>query len=1086
MISVINSLKLNGYLQSPQSWVSWIGWLVLFGFSIWLTTRSSKAEKKWQLEQWAFFGFLLALTPLVNLLQSSILVKGAILHPETAGTTYEIRSFLLLVLPWMLASVYLGALPAFFLSLVSGGIQAIFFSHSFAGIVEIGLIASLYIFLIRQNYRGWLFQFLRVPLICAGVCALFYPVIHLAVFLLGDAGAANIGFLLFTLKYSIFAFLLQMFTSGLICSVSLLLNPTARESEKDPVPSPFEKSFLTRVFSIFVVIVTLMVMMIVLGDWLFATNLSQTNLESDLEHITQQITSQVPLVFNEGFQSMEEASNTISAMDSGVLVSDFLGTYVLANSAFEKLILLDQQDQIIQVLANSSSEEDKIYLGPVEMAAIDLASQGIQNQVYILENSDSTGNVILFFVEKAQNSTLCLSETCIMIGYLSIFESEAGSELFGLIQEVEDANGFVVIMNSSGSILFRSGNYLNYMPLNMPYFQNGLSEYEDESGIHQIIYSQMSEDMDWKIVSAYPKYMIFDSAKQIIFPHLLLIFASIVMGGLILWPLLKYYTEKLEILTTESKEIAEGRLDNWINIQGDDEIGQLAATFRDMQRRLKDRFDEITRILSITQKVSSEMDLDQAIHPVLDELLKTGAETVRIYLPGIQDVNSGENQSYQYGTGKYADEYQVFDQQLMEFILRQKKTVIQNPLRAGLKFHRNPDIRLVALQMMEESENKGVLWATYPMYAEFSEAIPRFMSTIAQQISLAVKNIQSYKLADSGKTYMDQILNTVSVPILVVDKANHLRFANPSAAIFLQNSPGVDLGKPIHLALNSPELIQQLELRSIDVVRNEIKHGPSGLVFSVHSAPIFTNADVDGRVCVLENVTTYKEMDRAKSEFISNVSQDLKTPLTKIKSYLVMLSMVGELNQEQDEYTKKIQNGMERMSELVNDLLDLQRIESGELRLSKVAVWELIAPVVEDLTPVASQRNMRLFPPEIHLKTMVQVDQALYQRAVQNIVDNAIHYSNPESDIRIVTSEEGEYVRFQVIDQGIGISTVDLPHIFESFFRSADKKVQNRKGIGLGLSIAKSIIESHGGSISAESQLGKGTTISFTLPKRQK
>jgi signal transduction histidine kinase len=197
--------------------------------------------------------------------------------------------------------------------------------------------------------------------------------------------------------------------------------------------------------------------------------------------------------------------------------------------------------------------------------------------------------------------------------------------------------------------------------------------------------------------------------------------------------------------------------------------------------------------------------------------------------------------------------------------------------------------------------------------------------------------------------------------------------------------------------------------------------------------------------------------------------------------------MVGELNEQQVSYVRKIVGGVESMSRLVSNLLDLGRIEAGiGLQLEMVPVRDVVERVTGALQLQATQKHIQLSV-EIPEQTipLLEADQALLQQALQNLVENAIKYTDSGGKVRVGVSSKQERIVFEVSDNGIGIAPVDQPRLFEKFFRAAQPAGKTERGTGLGLAIVKSIAERHGGQVWVESQLGKGSTFFLVLPVRQ-
>jgi signal transduction histidine kinase len=206
-----------------------------------------------------------------------------------------------------------------------------------------------------------------------------------------------------------------------------------------------------------------------------------------------------------------------------------------------------------------------------------------------------------------------------------------------------------------------------------------------------------------------------------------------------------------------------------------------------------------------------------------------------------------------------------------------------------------------------------------------------------------------------------------------------------------------------------------------------------------------------------------------------------------MRGYATMLEMVGELNEQQEGYVRNIVIGVESMSRLVNNLLDLGRIEAGVgLQLEMVPVVDVVRQVTDALQLNAAQKNIEMTV-DVPQETMplVEADQALLHQSIHNLVENAIKYTEQGGKVWVKIQEKGAQVQITVRDNGIGIAPVDQPRLFEKFYRAAARDSRKERGSGLGLAIVKSIAERHGGRVWMESQLGRGSTFYLQIPQRQ-
>jgi signal transduction histidine kinase len=234
---------------------------------------------------------------------------------------------------------------------------------------------------------------------------------------------------------------------------------------------------------------------------------------------------------------------------------------------------------------------------------------------------------------------------------------------------------------------------------------------------------------------------------------------------------------------------------------------------------------------------------------------------------------------------------------------------------------------------------------------------------------------------------------------------------------------------------------------------------------------------------VLGDITHYKKLDKLKSDFVSTVSHDLRAPLTLMRGYGTMLTMVGELTDKQQEFVRKILGSVDHMAHLVDNLLDLGRIEAGiGLNLESVHIDEVIGEVVDSFRPHAANKQIVLEADLPDGLTPIEADPTLLRQAIANLVDNALKYTPQGGRVSVRARQHDGRQVVSVQDSGLGIAPADQVRLFEKFFRARRKEALREKGSGLGLAIVKSIAEQHGGRVSVESRLGVGSTFTLDLP----
>jgi signal transduction histidine kinase len=227
-----------------------------------------------------------------------------------------------------------------------------------------------------------------------------------------------------------------------------------------------------------------------------------------------------------------------------------------------------------------------------------------------------------------------------------------------------------------------------------------------------------------------------------------------------------------------------------------------------------------------------------------------------------------------------------------------------------------------------------------------------------------------------------------------------------------------------------------------------------------------------------------QESDRLRSEFVQNMSHELRTPLTFVKGYveLFLNGTLGELTDTQRDRMQIVSERTDRVIQLVNEIITLQQVERGDLTLIEISLDEIAHAEVRSARAVAQQEGLALieeYEPDLR---PVMGDPTRLDRVFANLIQNSIKFTPDGGTITVRMYSEGDFARTDVIDQGIGISEDQLDRIFERFYQVDGSSTRRFGGTGLGLAIVKEIIDAHGGEITVSSQVGVGSTFSFTVP----
>jgi signal transduction histidine kinase/DNA-binding response OmpR family regulator len=262
---------------------------------------------------------------------------------------------------------------------------------------------------------------------------------------------------------------------------------------------------------------------------------------------------------------------------------------------------------------------------------------------------------------------------------------------------------------------------------------------------------------------------------------------------------------------------------------------------------------------------------------------------------------------------------------------------------------------------------------------------------------------------------------------------------------------------------------------------------PTKKVFKVKTSPALDKeGNLLGYVRTIHDITLEKEVDLMKSEFISTVSHEFRIPLTSIKGYidLILEGDAGDINETQQEFLAIVKKNSDRLINLINDFLDISRIESGRIQFKMVSlnIGEVIEEVITSFRELMERKGMILNLSILEGLSQVRADRDRIIQVLNNLVSNAIKYTDAGGKITIAVRQDGNHLVISVSDTGAGISPEDQRNLFDKFYRVDSTLTQEIGGSGLGLSICKTIVEKHDGDIWVNSEVGKGSTFSFSLP----
>lgn len=495
---------------------------------------------------------------------------------------------------------------------------------------------------------------------------------------------------------------------------------------------------------------------------------------------------------------------------------------------------------------------------------------------------------------------------------------------------------------------------------------------------------------------------------------------------------------------------------------------------------LKQRVDELDSMLKLSQSITASLDLDGVLSRVVSSAVElTGAEESHLLL-----LDEKTNELYlRAGRNHEENSAQTFHLPVQDTLAGQVMETgatisfcqdTPSPIQAPDQVY-----ALIYVPLRTKQRVIGVLGVdNRQKRLPFSAHHELLIKVLADFAAIAIQNAQLYDLAEQERAKHETIITSIQDGVILLDPENRILLINP-AAIKAFGLGLEDLtGQPVSEAINNNDF--NLLLGSI--TDNPLKFHEiafeDGRVFNAQYTPIPSI----GAVITLEEITHLKMLDRLKSDFIHTISHDLRSPLTAIMGYVELLDRVGPLNDQQKLFIKHVQNSAQSITALVNDLLDLGRIEAGfDTRKDEVSLETILNYTLDNLGRQIEDKQQIVQVNIAENLPILRGNPIRLRQLMDNLLVNAIKYTLVGGKISVNLRAESNQIIFEVIDTGVGIPPTDQAHIFEKFYRASNAP-KGTPGTGLGLAIVKSIVENHQGRIWLESVVNKGTKFVVVFP----
>jgi two-component system NtrC family sensor kinase len=508
----------------------------------------------------------------------------------------------------------------------------------------------------------------------------------------------------------------------------------------------------------------------------------------------------------------------------------------------------------------------------------------------------------------------------------------------------------------------------------------------------------------------------------------------------------------------------------------------LPRQLQEANRKLERRLQELNTLYTIGRSVTSLLDLNLVLNRVVEAAVymtraeegmlmlldKAGDE---LYLRAAKDIDK-----------KTARNLRVrVDDSAAGRALQTERPVLLTGDRAKIVTGYLVQALLYVPLRVPERGAIGVLGVTNrKAQRTFGERDVFLLSALADYAAIAIENARLFSEVEEERAKLETVLRKAEEIVILTNEDNEIMLCNAAACDALGEVESDVIGQPGEEVFSSPVLQEMFEQAraSRQVVHREVNLY-EGKTFNAQLTPV----KGVGYVLMMQDITHLKELDRVKSEFVATVSHDLRTPLTSIQGYVGLLSKVGPLNEQQRSFIRRVEESLDDITDLIGDLLDVGRIEAGfDLEMAPCDLRDIIDKSVQDLQPQAAEKQLDLRWELPESPIMIQGNARRLRQVMDNLVGNAVKYTEEGGWVAVTTGEEDGHAVVSVADNGIGIPPDQQPYVFDKFYRVDTEETADIKGTGLGLSIVKAVIEKHNGRVWVKSTPDVGSVFSFVLP----
>jgi len=1069
-------------LDTPQEPIAIIVWLLWFAALIYLSIRYRNRYLEINRKNLIWLAVLslsvLILTPFFNVPLSS----------SGAGVDSQ-RLILFAAVPWLVAGGIVGMIPAVLLAGMSGLLAAYFFTHQIFTPLIFMTAAIIFTLSARQRYRPFFFRLLRFPLLAALFSALVsVPFLFISCFFrsTGEFPSRMVD-VINEFPGTALSFGGMILIGGVICVFIKMAVGKAWGTQQPLKPGPGENGLRFRLIIMISLVLLALSVVLLISNWVNAENNARRTAVKRLT-TTANVASENLSVFIETGESLISrfAEDDRLLAEDPETISNLLSQQVDLLPYFDQLAVISLNGEIIA----SYPHEAAIPL-PLDLNVNDLF-QSSSDRIAFFSSSDPIANegggFTVNLLVRVSNSSTAVSR--ILWGRTEFIKNTYVAPVMETFNALEAYGGEGQIVDRDGATLFRTGLQGEggaYTGVSYP----TATFFEGESVDGEVVlqYYQPVENTDLSVLTSLPMQTVQRAAWQSVSPLLLFCMGGIFLVFLVLLFVLSPVEKSLKQLETAANDIAAGKINSALLTN---RSAQATPALREAFQRMMLSYEKLARehpdLLTLSERIAHQLTLQESLQLILIAALDRGVSSARILIKDGAVTTRSSSPHYRIGLGRQTRLLSALDEDILALTHSKGMLVLQNyqlgkfvTIQKGMPYPAS----MIAVPLEWKDSSLGVLWVTYDDRRHLKEEEIPFFRDLSKKASFAIINAKSVGKSLEITNQLESVLDILKDPIMISDSLGRIVFLNEAAQLLINTQEGEYIGRMVSSMFHDENLLSLLQEAEHETQSMEIQLS-DGKIYDVVASPTQMEDRQNGIVVLFKDVTHYKVQDVRKTEFVTTASHELRSPLTLIHGYAKILRLTGNLNEQQDAYVLNIVERVEEMRNLIQNLLDLGRLEGGDsLEVKNIAAGEIVNQVVEGLMAQSNQKNINLTVSLPSPPIKIEADVALLRLAVRNLVDNAIKFTKMGGDVSVTVSAQNDDVIIKVEDTGIGIAPLDRRHIFEKFYRVSLQDEEEYQGSGLGLAIVKSIAERHHGEVWVDSKLGKGSTFFLRIPMKQ-